>query len=63
MKIVKTVTDFSYHGKWYAKGENIKIDTVEELIRLNEKGFIEPQSMKDIQNFGKEQPKINDKEE
>lgn len=63
MKIVKTVTDFSYHGKWYEKGENIKIDTVEELIRLNEKCFIEPQSMKDIQNFGKEQPKINDKEE
>ena len=58
MKIVKTVTDFSYRGKWYEKGENIKIDTVEELIRLNEKGFIEPQSMKDIQNFGKEKPEL-----
>ena len=34
MKIVKTTTDFSYHGKWYDKGENITLKTVEELIAL-----------------------------
>lgn len=63
MKPIKAITNFSYHGKWYEKGDNIPIETVEELIRLNEKGFIEPQTMKDIQDFGKEQPKVNDKEE
>ena len=61
MKIVKTTTDFSYHGRWYDKGENITLKTVEELIALNEKGFIEPQTMKDIENFGKQEPKFKEK--
>ena len=32
-------------------------ETKEDLVKLNEKGFIEPLTFKDIQNFGKEEPK------
>lgn len=58
MKPIKAKMLFSYKGIWYEAGDEIKVDNKEDLIRLNEKGFIEPLTFKDIQNFGKkEEPK------
>lgn len=57
MKPIKARILFSHKGTWYEKGDEIKVETKEELVKLNEKGFIEPLTFKDIQNFGKEEPK------
>lgn len=58
MKPIKARVLCSYNGIWYDKGDEIKVETKEDLVRLNEKGFIEPLTFKDIQNFGKkEEPK------
>ena len=57
MKPIKAKVLCSYKGTWYEAGDEIKVETKEDLVKLNEKGFIEPLSFKDIQNFGKEEPK------
>lgn len=58
---------FNLNGKFYEKGDEVKVATKEELIRLNEKGFIEAITPKDIQDFGKEpiitKTKIKNEEE
>ena len=53
MKIIAKM-DFNANGTFYAKGDEVKVNTKEQIIKLNEMGFIEPISQKDIQNFGKE---------
>ena len=58
MKPIKAKVLFSYKGIWYEVGDEVKVETREDLVKLNEKGFIEPLTFKDIQNFGKkEEPK------
>ena len=57
MKPIKAKVLCSYKGTWYVAGDEIKVETKEDLVKLNEKGFIEPLTFKDIQNFGKEEPK------
>lgn len=58
MKPIKAKVLCSYKGTWYEAGDEIKVETKEDLVNLNEKGFIEPLTIKDIQNFGKkEEPK------
>ena len=58
MKPIKARVLCSYKGAWYEAGNEIKVETKEDLVKLNEKGFIEPITFKDIQNFGKkEEPK------
>ena len=57
MKPIKAKVLCSYKGTWYEAGDEIKVETKEDLVKLNEKGFIEPITFKDIQNFGKEEPK------
>ena len=58
MKPIKARVLCSYKGAWYEAGNEIKVETKEDLVKLNEKGFIEPLTFKDIQNFGKkEEPK------
>ena len=58
MKPIKAKVLFSHKGIWYEAGDEVKVQTKEELVKLNEKGFIEPLTFKDIQNFGKkEEPK------
>ena len=42
--------------------KEVKIETKEQLIMLNEKGFIGPLTPKEIQNFGKVK-ETKDKEE
>ena len=57
MKPIKAKILCSYKGTWYEAGDEIKVETKEDLVKLNENGFIEPLTFKDIQNFGKEEPK------
>ena len=63
MKPIKARVLCSYKGAWYEAGNEIKVETKEDLVKLNEKGFIEPLAFKDIQNFGKEEPKKNFRKE
>ena len=46
--------DFTRKGEPIFAGDEIKVNTVEELVKLNEKGFIEPLSFKEIVQFKKE---------
>ena len=46
--------DFTRNGEPIFYGDEIKVNTVEELVKLNEKGFIEPLTFKDIVQFKKE---------
>lgn len=58
MKPIKAKIDFFHKNIFYGAGDEVKVETKEELVKLNEKGFIEPLDYKDIQNFGKkEEPK------
>ena len=56
----KAKVDFVFNGVAYEKGDSIKIDTKKQLIKLIEKGFIEPLTLKQIQNFNKEKKKIEE---
>lgn len=56
MKIIAMI-DFSLKGRIYKKGQEVKITSKEELIKLNERGYIEPLSFNEIQNFDKEKNK------
>lgn len=49
-------------GKFYEKGDEIEVKDKEMLIKLNERGFIEPLTPKQIQDFGKT-PKLINKED
>ena len=46
--------DFTRKGEPIFAGDELKVNTVEELVKLNEKGFIEPLSFKEIVQFKKE---------
>ena len=63
MKPIKARILFSPKGTWYEKGDEIKVETKEELVKLNEKGCIEPLTFKEIENFGKEETKKRKEEE
>ena len=46
--------DFTRKGEPIFAGDELKVNTVEELVKLNEKGFIEPLTLKEIVQFKKE---------
>lgn len=46
--------DCQINGIYYSKGDEIDVTSKEQLIYLNEKGYIEPLTPKEIQNWGKE---------
>ena len=46
--------DFTRNGEPIFAGDKLKVNTVEELVKLNEKGFIEPLTLKEIVQFKKE---------
>ena len=46
--------DFTRKGEPIFAGDEVKVNTVEELVKLNEKGFIEPLTLKEIVQFKKE---------
>ena len=47
MKIVAKI-DFTANGVGYIKGDELKDLTYEQVVKLNEKGFIEPLDFKDL---------------
>ena len=54
-------TNFNMDGIYYDVGDEVTAKDKEQLIKINEKGFIEPLTPKQIQEyFGK---KIKNKEE
>ena len=57
--------DFTRNGEPIFVGDDVKVNSVEELVKLNEKGFIEPLTLKEIVQFKKEleNPKKIKKEE
>ena len=59
MKPIKAKKDFSLNGTMYAKGDDVPVKNMDELIKLNEKGFIDPMSMKEIQDYFKK-PEIKE---
>ena len=40
--------DFTRNGEPIFVGDDVKVNSVEELVKLNEKGFIETLTFKDI---------------
>lgn len=48
MKKVIAKIDFSANGKYYIKGDELNNLTYEQIVKLNEKGFIEPLEYKDL---------------
>ena len=46
--------DFTRNGEPIFAGDEVKVNSVEELVKLNEKGFIEPLTFKEIVQFKKE---------
>lgn len=46
--------DCEINGIFYEAGDEIKVDSKDALIRLNELGFIEPLTPKQIQEWNKE---------
>lgn len=53
MKII-ACKDFWYMGKYIFKGDELKNLPFESIVDLNEKGFIEPLSMKDLMKIKEE---------
>lgn len=48
MKEIKAAMDFSLNGVFYIKGDIIKDLKIEDIAKLNEKGFIEPLTFRDL---------------
>lgn len=46
--------DFTRNGEYVFAGDDIKANDISEIVRLNEKGFIEPLTFKDIVQLKKE---------
>lgn len=65
MKVIAK-DNFKTNGIFYEKGDEVKDIDKDTLIKLNERGFIEPLTPKQIQNFGvevKEEKKFKIKED
>ena len=63
MKIIKAKKDFSLNGKFYIMGDEIKDLDIKDIAKLNEKGFIEPLSYRDLVLLERDnKPKKEEKE-
>ena len=62
MKIIAK-KDFSMNGKNYIEGDELTNLTIQEIVKLNEKGFIEPLSYKDLVLIQRESEHKKKKEE
>ena len=51
MKPIKAKVNFTLNGRFYTAGNDVKVDRVEEAIKLNELGFIEPLTKNDIEEI------------
>ena len=54
MKAIARI-DCKVNDLYYSKGEEIKVNSTEQLVKLNELGFIEPMTMKQIQDYFKKE--------
>ena len=63
MKKVIAKIDFMANDTQYIKGDEIDNLTYEQIVKLNEKGFIEPLEYKDLVLIKRELEKPNKKEE
>lgn len=63
MKKIIAKKDFIANGVGYIKGDEIKDLTYMQIVRLNEKGFIEPLEYKDLVLIKRELENKNVKEE
>lgn len=48
MKSIKAKKDFTLNNVDYFVGEEIETNNISDIIKLNEKGFIEPLTRKEI---------------
>lgn len=48
MKKVIAKIDFTANGQYYIAGDELNHLTYEQIVRLNEKGFIEPLEYRDL---------------
>jgi hypothetical protein len=48
MKSIKAKKDFTLNNIDYFAGDEVKTKDIKEIIKLNEQGFIEPLSRKEI---------------
>lgn len=57
--------DFTIDNKFYFANDEVKIKDYKTIVRLNEKGFIKPLTLKELVQIKKEleTPKIINKEE
>ena len=62
MKLIAKI-DFNANGVFYAKGDEIIVDNKNQAIKLNELGYIEPLTAKQIQEFDKKEKVKDEKEE
>ena len=65
MKPIKNKKDFTYKGKYYFKDDIIEpiSENIEMIKFLNEKGFIEPLTLKEINEMEKNINKTKFKKE
>ena len=48
MKKIIAKKDFEANGVFYIKGDEVKTRNYDAIVKLNEKGFIEPLDYKDL---------------
>lgn len=56
MKLIAKVS-FNANGVFYEKGDEVIVDNKNQAIKLNELGYIEPLTAKDLQNLEKKEEK------
>lgn len=54
MKTIKAKKDFTLNNIDYFIGDNVKTKSISDIVRLNEKGLIEPLTRKEIVLIQKE---------
>ena len=64
MKKLIAKVNFSANGIDYIVGDEIKLDNYNSIVKLNEKGFIEPLTYKDLVLIRREleEKKLNEEE-
>lgn len=65
MKQIKVKKDFTIGEEYYSKGDTIDLSKLKykQIVTLNEKGYIDPLTLKDLIEIKKGNKKIEDKEE
>lgn len=65
MKPIKAKKDFTIGNEYFFVGDTIELDKLkyEQIVKLNEKGFIEPLTMKELIEIKKNKNNILVKEE